>query len=426
MPLTVCIYEDEKYRQFFPLTLIRPVYTLRAGIAPLLKRSERHLHADSLCLVARNQVAPLLTETVREYPVNIIKQRGADVLFINGRIRSYGDLPELADQSRLSTVFTSNNEVAAVMFKAEALKAFPQIATQKEFQELYHRESGYFLRSKTRATLYSYCWEIMADIASEITADFEYLKASFPLPRNVKVHEGVFLVNQDNVFLGDGVELLPGTVIDASKGAVYIGANVRTEPQATVIGPSFIGPNSVVLAGKIACSSIGHTCRVGGEVEESVFHAYVNKYHAGFIGHSYVGQWVNFGAMTTNSDLKNNYSGIRVTLNGELIDSGLIKVGSFIGDHTKFGIGTLLSAGINIGVGCNIFGGTLVTDKEVPSFSWGSSGKYDRHEIEKALETARRGAERRNHMLSDREAGVLEAIFNDMLTDDGIMTFDSD
>ena len=206
---------------------------------------------------------------------------------------------------------------------------------------------------------------------------------------------------------------------------MYIGDNVRIGPHAAIVGPCFIGPNSVVLAGKITGSSIGHTCRVGGEVEESVFQAYVNKYHAGFIGHSYVGQWVNFGAMTTNSDLKNNYSNIRVTLNGELIDSGSIKVGSFIGDHTKFGIGTLLNTGINIGVCCNIFGGTLVTDKEVSSFSWGNSEKYERYEFEKALETVRKTAERRNCTLSGREASVLQAIFNDLLTDDGIMSFNS-
>jgi len=425
MPLTVCFYEDETYKHFFPLTLLRPVYVLRAGIVPLFRRSERYFSAGSVCLVGRNQIAPLLAETFRDYPVNIIKRQEADVLFINGRIRSYGDLPKLASQSTLSAVFTCNNEVVAVLFKAESLKAFPEIATQKEFQELYRKESSNFLHSRTTATLYRYCWDIMADIGSEITDDFEYLRASFPLPRKVKVHEGAFLVNQDNVFLGDGVEMLSGAVIEASNGPVYIGDNVRIQPHAAVVGPCFIGPNSVVLAGKITGSSIGHTCRIGGEVEESVFQAYVNKYHAGFIGHSYVGQWVNFGAMTTNSDLKNNYSNIRVTLNGELIDSGSIKVGSFIGDHTKFGIGTLLNTGINIGVCCNIFGGTLVTDKEVSSFSWGNSEKYEKYEFEKALETVRKTAERRSYTLSGREASVLQAIFNDLLTDDGIMNFNS-
>jgi UDP-N-acetylglucosamine diphosphorylase/glucosamine-1-phosphate N-acetyltransferase len=191
---------------------------------------------------------------------------------------------------------------------------------------------------------------------------------------------------------------------------VYIGANTRIEPQAALAGPCYIGPNSVVVAGKIAGSSIGHTCRVGGEVEECIFQAYVNKYHAGFVGHSYVGAWVNFGAMTTNSDLKNNYSNIRVSLGGESIDTGSIKVGSFIGDHTKFGIGTLLTTGIVIGVCSNVFGGGLVTDKEVPSFAWGTTGGYQPYKIEKALETVARTMQRRNIELTSHETALLRAI----------------
>ena len=238
---------------------------------------------------------------------------------------------------------------------------------------------------------------------------------------NAQVHKAACLVNPDRIHLNDGVEVLPCAVIDASHGPVYIGAFTRIEPHAVINGPCYIGPNSVVLAGKVSGSSIGHTCRVGGEVEESIFHKYINKYHAGFIGHSYVGPWVNFGAMTTNSDLKNNYSNIRLTVGGVQVDSGLIKVGSFIGDHTKFGIGTLLNTGINIGVCCNIFGGTLIVDKEVPSFSWGNSQKYEQYRFEKAVETAERSVFRRDCTLSDRELGLLQAIFDGTLSDDGIV-----
>lgn len=424
--MTVCLYEDEKYRQFYPLTLIRPVYVLRAGIVPLFQRIERYFHEASICLTARDQVAPLVSEIFGEYPVNIIKRGEGDILFVNGRIRRYGDLLKLIREARLSTVFASQDETVAVLFKAESLKEFPSISTQKEYQEVFQKDFAYFLRSETTATLYNYCWDIMADIEMEIHADFEHLKASFPEAQSTTVHDGAHFVNRDNTFIGKGVEIFPGAVIDASKGPVYIGANTKIEPHAVIFGSCFVGSNSIVLAGKITASSIGHTCRVGGEVEESVFHAYVNKYHAGFIGHSYVGPWVNFGAMTTNSDLKNNYSNIRPTLNGESIDSGSIKVGSFIGDHTKFGIGTLLTTGINIGVCCNIFGGSLIVDKEVPSFSWGNSQGYERYEFNKAIETAQKATQRRECTLSEREIAVLEAVFNGTTSDDGLMRFNPD
>ncbi|HWR83427.1 MAG TPA: putative sugar nucleotidyl transferase [Candidatus Deferrimicrobium sp.] len=423
MPVTICFYEDETFRNFFPLTMLRPVYTLRAGIVPLFRRTERYFKATNVSLLAREQVAPLVAETYRDFPVNIIKRGTGEVLFVNGRIRGYGDLPELVKQARMSTVFESHDGVAAVLFRLELLKSIPEITTQQEFVELHRRETDNFLRQRTTASLYGYCWDVVADIESEIMADFSHLKNSLAGPRKVFVQDGSHLVRPEEIYLGDGVQILPGAVVDASDGPVFLGEYVRVEPHAAIFGPCYVGPNTTILAGKISGSSIGHTCRVGGEVEGSVFQAYVNKYHAGFIGHSYVGQWVNFGAMTTNSDLKNNYSPIRVTLNGSVVDCGSIKVGSFIGDHTKFGIGTLLTTGITIGACCNIFGGSLVTDREVPPFSWGESGAYERYEFSKAIDTALKVAARRNVTLSAREIAVLQAVFDSALTDDGVIRF---
>jgi UDP-N-acetylglucosamine diphosphorylase/glucosamine-1-phosphate N-acetyltransferase len=244
-----------------------------------------------------------------------------------------------------------------------------------------------------------------------------------PAPQNLMIREGAFLVNKDQILFGNNVEIMPGAVIDASKGSVYLGENVRVESHAAVAGPCYIGADSIVLAGKIVASSIGQVCRVGGEVEESVFLSYVNKFHAGFIGHSYIGSWVNFGAMTTNSDLKNNYSTVRVMQRGEMVDTGQIKVGSCVGDHTKFGIGTLLNTGITIGDCCNIFGAGLTSDKEVSSFKWGNTSAWEEHQLAKALETASRSCGRRNVMLSEREIELLRAAYEQKVDRRGAITF---
>ncbi len=422
--LIVCIYEDSACRRFFPLTCLRPVYTLRPGILELFKRAGQYFPDAQVIFACREQIAPLLSETYPDYPVNIIKRENADVLFVNGRIRNWGNVPELVDSAKHSAVFTtSTNEPAAVLFTSDMMKSLPPVITQHEFQNLFETESENMLSESTTATMYNYCWDIIADVETAIRVDYEYLKPTLASPRNTTIHSGAEFVNEDNIFLGDDVTIFPGAVIDAGHGPVYIGNNVKIESHAAIYGPCFIGANTIVLAGKITGSSIGHTCRVGGEVEESIFHAYVNKYHAGFIGHSYVGQWVNFGAMTTNSDLKNNYSTIRMTVDGEIINTGMIKVGSLIGDHTKFGIGTLLTTGINIGVCCNIFGGTLVTDKEVPSFQWGTSGSFVEYKLEKAIETAEKVAERRNIKLSEREKDMLEKIFLNKIEDTGVLSF---
>ncbi|MEW5993651.1 MAG: putative sugar nucleotidyl transferase [Candidatus Zixiibacteriota bacterium] len=422
--MTICVYEDSKWRQFEPLTLLRPVYALRPGILSLLERIRHRFPEDDLCLAARGQLAPLVAQTFREYPVNIVKRKSGETLFLNGRMRSFGNLPEVVRRSRISTlVQTKSGDTAAVLFKEVDLNSLPEVATPADYVQLHRKLVKEMPPSETSATLYDYIWDLIPDIENAISEDFERVSSSLPLPQNVTVYDGARLLNEKAIFLGHDVNLLPGAVVDATQGPVYIGDNTRVEPHAVILGPCYIGPNSVVLAGRIAGSSIGHTCRVGGEVETSVFQAYVNKYHAGFIGHSYVGQWVNFGAMTTNSDLKNNYSPIRVSLNGESYDTGSIKVGSFIGDHTKFGIGTLLTTGINIGVCCNIFGGGLVSDKEVASFNWGTTGRFERYRFDKVIETAQRTAERRNCELSAAETMVLEAISKGGLTDDGVLSF---
>jgi UDP-N-acetylglucosamine diphosphorylase/glucosamine-1-phosphate N-acetyltransferase len=423
MPLKICFYEDNAFSRFSPLTYMRPVYTLRAGIVPLYKRTRRYFPDADVCFTAREQISPLLAESYKDIPVNIIKKSDDGVLFLNGRLRDYGDLPQLVQQAEKSVGFRVGDELAAVLFKPGLIRSVPSVATQREYQGIFHSEIEDIAFSATSATLYDYCWQIMGDIEREIVSDVSFLRDKLPDSSHAVVHDGAFLVKPSEVFLGYGVEVSPGAVLDASAGPICIADNCKIEPHAAIYGPTYIGPNCVVVAGKITASSIGHTCRVGGEVEESIFHCYVNKYHAGFIGHSYVGPWVNFGAMTTNSDLKNNYSTIRSSVGGEMIDTGSIKVGSFIGDHTKFGIGTLLNTGINIGLSCNLFGGTLIVDKEVLSFSWGSGAPYDRYDIEKAIDTAKKSTARRDHMLSEREVDLMRQLFNGQTDSAGIITF---
>jgi len=424
MALRICIYEDDKFSNFFPLTLLRPVYILRPGAVPLFRRVEFLFPGASITLVARDQIGPLLAEQHADYPVSIIKREGGgDVLFLNGRIRSYGDLPKLVRESRLSTMFKGQGETVGVLFKVDTLQAVPALATHHEYIREYQFHQAEIPEFDTTATLYSHLWEMVADIETIVSEDVAYLRGASSPSENVRVHNGAYLVNPDHVYLGNDVEVYPAAVIDASKGPVMIGPNTRIESHAAIYGPCFIGANSVVLAGKISRCSVGPTCRVGGELEESILQSYVNKYHAGFIGHSYVGSWVNLGAMTTNSDLKNNYSPIRVSLGGKMIDTGSIKIGSFIGDHTKFGIGTLLNTGINIGICCNIFGGGLTTDKEIPSFSWGNTDKFHTYAFDKAVDAVQRSAERRNVTASKQELELLKLISQNGLTSSGVLIF---
>lgn len=424
MSITVCIYEDSSFSQFLPLTSLRPVYTLRPGIFPLFMEASRKIPEADIFLICRDQLAPLLAESIRDFPVNLIKcAEDQPVLLLNGRIRDYGNLPEQVASAPLSGKFVHQGQTVGVLLKPEIGKELPAVCSPTDLQNLVEKHGDQLAQYDTTATLYNYSWEIMADIESQITQDFESNPDGPVVSPEAEIDAGATLINRENMSIGNNVAILPTAVLNASNGPIVIGSYTRIEPQVVINGPCYIGPNCIITTGKISGSSIGHTCRVGGEVEASVFHAYVNKYHEGFIGHSYVGQWVNFGAMTTNSDLKNNYASIRLRVDGQDIESGSNKVGSFIGDHTKFGIGTLLNTGINIGVCCNIFGGSLVSDREVPPFQWGTTGKYDSYRFDKAIETARMVAVRRDCTLSRAEADLLKAISRGEATSDGTLTF---
>lgn len=420
MPMRICIYDDSAFRQFFPLSLTRSVSCLRAGIVPLFRRAGRHFEGAELTLVVREQLAAVTAEQVSDVPVNIIKRSsGSDVLFLNGRVRDFGNLPKLVGVAQQSSCFMQGAAVVAVLFKNEDLQAVPVLTTPDQYQSAFVALKEDINSLPTTASLYQYPWDLVCDIADEIAADCRGLGLDPAKPR----HDGTIILG-DQCYIDPSAIIDPGAVLDSRNGPVYLGPHVSVESFASVIGPAAVGERSMVLAGKLAQSSIGPVCRVGGEVEGSIFHAYVNKYHAGFIGHSYVGAWVNFGALTTNSDLKNNYSTIKVSVLGRMIDTGAIKVGSFVGDHTKFGIGTLLNTGISIGVCCNVFGGELTADKEVSSFRWGNTGNWEPYAVDKALETARRTTQRRKVQLSVQEEKLLQDIAAGVVSDQGVMRFE--
>jgi UDP-N-acetylglucosamine diphosphorylase/glucosamine-1-phosphate N-acetyltransferase len=170
--------------------------------------------------------------------------------------------------------------------------------------------------------------------------------------------------------VGHDVTIDPCTVIDARKGAVVIGDRAQIDSFSRIEGPCCIGDGCVVLGAKMreGCS-FGPNCRVGGEVEEAVFQAHSNKYHDGFIGHAYVGEWVNLGALTTNSDLKNDYSTVKIYRPGGIVDTGETKVGCLIGDFVKTSIGTLINTGSVIGTGAMSVMSGRMTPPHIPPFA---------------------------------------------------------
>ncbi len=247
-------------------------------------------------------------------------------------------------------------------------------------------------------------WRLMSENAEQVARDLEVL----PGLRPAGAREGVHRIGGHAVSEGEGVVVEPGAVLDATQGPIHLAAGVRVRSLSRVEGPAWIGPGTVIGGGVVAGVSIGPVCRIHGEVQESVVLGYANKAHDGYLGHAILGRWVNLGAGTTNSDLKNNYGTVRVAGPGGVgeVDTGLRKVGVALGDHVKTGIGTLLTTGTMVGAGSNLFGGRM-PPRTVPPFSWGAGSELAVHRLDRFVETARIAMGRRGVELSEAMEGVL-------------------
>ena len=209
----------------------------------------------------------------------------------------------------------------------------------------------------------------------------------------------------------DRIHVAPGAIIrscslNTEQGDIILGVDSELMEGCRVRGPFVLGSQSQLKMGTLIYgpTSVGSNCRVGGEINNSVFHNYSNKAHAGFLGNSVIGSWCNLGADTTSSNLKNNYSEVNVWDNESesLEKSGRIFHGLIMGDHSKTAIHTTFNTGTIVGAFCNVFGNGILA-KHVPSFTWGGAETSEIHDIEKALDTAKKVMKRRGVELSSEE-----------------------
>ncbi len=325
--MNIIIYEDEGYKNFLPLTWTRPVYDLCCGINTLAEKIRRQYPKAGVDYSCRYYL-----------PGNKL-MRFEKGLFINGRVLAQKGLAREIPLKGKDEVFVCGEEIVAIR------------AVSRDFDEVRKKAKI----KKVKVLVLEYLWDLIVENGKQINEDRKCFKGKGSGRR----HKSVVIYNPKGVLIDRGAEVEANAVIDARSGPVYIGKGAIIRPQTYLKGPLSIGP----------------MCRVGGEVCDSIFHGCVNKQHYGFIGHSYIGAWVNLGAGTTSSNLKNNYGTVKVMVNGKKIDSGEKFVGCFIGDHAKTGIGTLTNTGAVIGVGANVLGGKI-SPKYVPDFTWIEGKRY--------------------------------------------------
>jgi UDP-N-acetylglucosamine diphosphorylase / glucose-1-phosphate thymidylyltransferase / UDP-N-acetylgalactosamine diphosphorylase / glucosamine-1-phosphate N-acetyltransferase / galactosamine-1-phosphate N-acetyltransferase len=381
---TLYLFDDHRARRWAPLTLTRPVGELIFGCLTLRERSEHvlglrcagHLTRTALAGFDEADAAPVVG-------MDDVRPEGVRVLLSSRVVLEFREVLLGTAPVRIVVAGRTAGWVVpeGAPIPSERWLRDPDAAPAAgDSMEL----EGQFLERP---------WDLVAQNAERITRDVARL---WPADSEAP---SVFRVGEHAISLAEGAVIEPGVHVDLRDGPVRLAVGARVEGPARLAGPLFVGPGSTVLGGSVGTSSIGPVCLVHGEVAHSVLLGYVNKAHDGHLGHALLGRWVNLGAFTTNSDLKNNYRSVRVwTPDGEH-DSGLLKVGCFLGDHVKTGIGTVLNTGTVIGAGSNVFGG-LMPPTVVPPFSWGAGADLRDHRLDKFLETADRVMARRGEEMT--------------------------
>lgn len=396
MTVQLALFEDAAAGRFLPLTWTRPVYDLRSGIFTLREKLARCYDRPPAALFCRPFLAAALAERTG-LPVN--RPLDGPVLLLNGRLVATPVLATLVPPAGSPALFvTPEGEVAA----ARLPHAAPDAILAGEWPDLPREERP--------LELWQWPWDVIHRNAAALATDAIH----FPLGTIAgQVHPGAHLVKPANIYVAPGTRIAPGVVLEATDGPIVIEEGAEIMPNAVLIGPLAVGARSrIKVAAKLyQGTTVGPVCKVGGEVEATIFQEYSNKAHDGFVGHSLIGAWCNLGADTNTSDLKNNYSSVRVWTVHGLIDSGEILLGTLMGDHAKTGINTTLNTGTVVGVAANVFGAGLLS-KHVPSFSWGSAQRLVEYRFGKALETAQRVMARRSVTLNAAEAELLRAVFD--------------
>ena len=405
MAKPVVIFEDQGYLNLQPLTYTRPACRLRCGIVKLWEKVAAAYPGADIVIHSRDYLSGVIKAEMEGVGVNSFS--GASALFVNGRV--------LATEGFAGTIGLEGEDCA---FVAEGQIVAARVSGGKcvELAKLLAAgplPDGWADGLKTQnveITLINYPWDLINNNADQIAADFKRMKLGGQ--NHGKVHKAAILDGAEHIHIAEGAEIQPGAVLMGHDSPIYIGPGATVMAGAVLEGPISIGAkSSIKIQAKIyEGTSMGEYCKVGGEVEESIFHAYSNKQHDGFLGHAYLGEWINLGADTNNSDLKNNYSTVKVTINGKTVDSGSMFVGSTIGDHTKIGINTMINTGTVIGVGCNVYGADF-PPKYVPSFCWGGAAGFVEHKTDKFLSTAEKVMGRRKREMTPAHKDMLEKVF---------------
>lgn len=388
---------DQHCKALLPLTFARPVSHLLIGIDLIIDKWERQLQSRPDVCTARHLKSLFPNGAVQEgMYIN------ASVIPTPALVKRILELPKgdlLASQGKAVAMYCNAEQAAQIFQRVERM----------EHVNLDKMAANRYVFAE-HVTFITRPADVFIENGSILTADYAAITGK---RRTIDFPKGVTACG-DDIYVEEGAILRP-CILNSETGPIYISRGAEIMEGCMVRGPFFLGVGSSLKMGaKIyGPTSIGAHCRIGGEVNNSIVNEYSNKGHDGFLGNSVIGSWCNLGADTNISNLKNNYSQVKVwNYESSMIeDSGLQFHGLIMGDHSKAGINTMFNTGTVVGMCSNIYGSGF-PQKFIPSFSWGNAEGFIDFDLDRAKEMARAMMNRRSVVFTDKDAALFEEVFD--------------
>ncbi len=384
------LFEGDARENLLPLTFTRPAAELRVGILTIREKWEHWLAAK----------ASFITEEylTQKYPIHIED----DNYVVNGSVLPEATLVAQILALENNEALLHNDELIAARLSR---KQFDQLMVAQDMNDI----NGIVLENAVFKQIVN-TWDIFKYNGAEIESDFELLTAG-KVSQPISDTNTVFA--RERIFIEEGA-IVECAILNAKNGSIYIGKNADVMEGAIIRGPFALCESAQVKMGaKIyGDTTVGPYCKVGGEIANSVLMGYSNKGHDGYLGNSVLGEWCNLGADTNTSNLKNDYSDVKLWnyTKERFVPTGLQFCGLIMGDHSKCGINTMFNTGTVVGIFANIFGEGYPRNF-VPSFSWGGNGGFITYRLDKAYSTAERVLDRRKMTLSEADRAIMEYLY---------------
>jgi UDP-N-acetylglucosamine diphosphorylase / glucose-1-phosphate thymidylyltransferase / UDP-N-acetylgalactosamine diphosphorylase / glucosamine-1-phosphate N-acetyltransferase / galactosamine-1-phosphate N-acetyltransferase len=410
--MRICLFEDAGVSNLQPLTLTRPAFDLRCGAVSLLERQERSLPGRADAALVRSELIDVCRLDHPHLKINEVdwaedRTEQETVVLVNSRWLAPTERLALPDTGEVGLV---GEQVAYV--------AVPSIQTRELSLSNLNRKLAEWRRMLPQRPagghMIDYPWDLVERSGAALDDDYQHWwRKGVPVARGLTISGPV-----ERCLIAHTARIEPMVHIDTTKGPVLIEEGVLVQSFSRIEGPCYLGSETRVISARIHGGSIGPQCRIGGEIEASIVHGYSNKAHEGFLGHSYLGEWVNFGAGTQTSDLRTDYGSVRMMVNGQRIDTGLLKVGSFVGDHTKTSINMLFNTGTMVGVFGQLLTSGELLPRVVPSFCRYTRGRLlESNSLREMFTTAEVMMARRAREWTEAHAELFFTLFEQTSTE---------